>query len=293
MSSWSTSVATQTRRRVDRLRRREAPRLAWLARAGYAAQGVLYATIGALAVLAAANASGVETEAEGRTTTSRGALAEIGAAPFGRVLLVLLALGLAGYAAWRLVQAVWNPEGEAKPGPKGLARRAGWLGVALVHASLVVFALRAAIEGASGPEDQTRPLTARVLAFAPLGPLLVLAGGVGLFAFGAYEVWRAWKVELDRELDLRRVPSGRAHALVALSRFGIAARGVVFSMMGVFLVVAAATTDAAEARGFGEALGTFSGWTFGTVLLGAVALGLVAYGAYDATLARYRRIRPA
>ena len=188
---------------------------------------------------------------------------------------------------------MWNPEGEAKPGPRGLARRAGWLGVAVVHASLVVFALRAAIVGATGPEDHTRPLTARVLAWTPVGPALVLAAGVGLFVFGAREVWRAWKVELDRELDLGRVPRGRAHALVALSRFGIAARGVVCSGMGVFLAVAAATTDPAEARGFGEALGTLSGWTFGTALLAAVALGLVAYGAYDAALARYRRIRPA
>lgn len=289
MESWSTQVASSTHRRLTRAR----PWVVKLARAGYAAQGVLYGTIGMLAVLVAASSAGAPTPASGRTTTSRGALAEIGAQPFGRILLVLMAVGLAGYALWRLIEAVWNPEREAARGAKGLAKRAGWLGVAAVHAALVVFAVREAWGGSGGPEDNARPLTAKVMAWAPFGPMLVGIAGAGLFAYAVHEVWRAWHAKLDRELDLSSLSRRSARVVVGLSRFGVAARGVVFSVMGVFLVVAALTSDPAQARGFGEALATLQGWSFGTVLLGAVALGLVAYGVYDVVEARFRRIRPA
>lgn len=289
MSSWSTGAMSSTHRRLGRVR----PWVTKLARAGYAAQGVLYATIGALAVLVAAQSAGMADEASGRTTTQRGALAEIGAQPFGKLLLVLMAIGLAGYALWRFVQALWNPEREAPPNAKGTAKRVAWFGVGVAHAALVVFALKAAFAGNPGAEDNARPLTAKVMAWAPFGPLLVGLFGVGLFAYAAHEVWRAWKAKLDRELDLSHLRPKTARVVVGLSRFGVAARGVVFSVMGVFLVVAAATANPAEARGFGDALATLHGWTFGTVLLGAVALGLVAYGIYDVVEARYRRIRPA
>jgi hypothetical protein len=289
MSSWSTNAKSSTQRRFGRA----SPLVTKLARAGYAAQGVLYGTIGALAVLVAARSAGVSDSGSGRITTQRGALAEIGAQPFGKILLVLMAVGLAGYAIWRFVQAAWNPEREAPPGMKGTAKRAGWFGVALVHASLVVFALRAAFEGNGGSEDNAKPLTAKLMAWQPLGPILVAAIGVGLFAYAAHEVWRAWKAKLDRELDLSALRPKTARIVVGLSRFGIAARGVVFSVMGIFLVVAAFTTNPAEARGFGQALATLQGWTFGTILLGGVALGLVSYGLYDLVEARYRRIHPA
>ncbi len=289
MASWSTNATSSTQPRL----RRASPLVTKLARAGYAAQGVLYGTIGALAVLVAARSAGISDEASGRLTSKRGALAEIGAQPFGKVLLVLMAAGLAGYAIWRFIQAAWNPEREAPPGAKGAAQRAGWLGVAVVHASLVVFALKAAFAGGGGEEDGARPLTARLMAWQPLGPVLVAAIGVGLFAYAAREVWCAWTAKLDRKLDLSELRPQTARWVVGLSRFGIAARGVVFSVMGIFLVASALTTNPREARGFGEALATLQGWTFGTVLLAAVALGLVAYGVYDVVEARFRRIRPA
>lgn len=290
MSSWSTNAMSSTQRRLGRA----SPLVTKLARAGYAAQGVLYGTIGALAVLVAARSAGVADGASGRITTKRGALVEIGSQPFGKILLVLMAVGLAGYAIWRFVQAAWNPEREAPPGLKGGAKRAGWLGVAFVHASLVVFALKAAFQGSGGgAEDNARPLTAQLMAWQPLGPVLVAAIGVGLFAYAAREVWCAWTAKLDRRLDLSELQPRTARIVVGLSRFGIAARGIVFSVMGIFLVVAALTTNPGEARGFGEALATLQGWTFGTVLLACVALGLVAYGIYDVVEARFRRIRPA
>ena len=70
----------------------------WLARAGIAARGVIYAIIGVLAIKLAVGSGG-------ETTNQQGALATIAKQPFGKALLILMAIGLAGYAIWRLVRA--------------------------------------------------------------------------------------------------------------------------------------------------------------------------------------------
>ena len=72
--------------------------LGWLARAGLLARGAVYFVIGLLALKLALGIGGKATDQEG-------AMKAIAAQPFGKVLLVLLAIGLAGYALWRLTRA--------------------------------------------------------------------------------------------------------------------------------------------------------------------------------------------
>ena len=74
------------------------PQFEWLARAGLVARGVIYAIVGVLAIELALGGGG-------KTTDQQGALAEIARQPFGKLLLVAMAIGLAGYAIWRLVRA--------------------------------------------------------------------------------------------------------------------------------------------------------------------------------------------
>jgi hypothetical protein len=49
----------------------------------------------------------------GKTAGQEGALQTVLLAPLGRVLLWLVALGLLGYATWRLFQGVLDPDDEA------------------------------------------------------------------------------------------------------------------------------------------------------------------------------------
>ena len=77
----------------------------WSARLGYAARGIVYLGIGAMAVLAALDAGG-------QTTGSRGALASLTDETFGHLLIGLVGLGLVGYAAWRAVQALFDADRE-------------------------------------------------------------------------------------------------------------------------------------------------------------------------------------
>ena len=73
-------------------------------------------------------------------------------------------------------------------------------------------------------------------------------------------------------------------------KFGYAARGVIFCVIGFFLIQAARQSDASAARGLGEALEGLEQQPYGSWILGTVAVGLVAYGIYMIIQARYRHL---
>lgn len=258
-----------------------------LARLGYAAKGVVYLIIGGIAARAALG-SGERVEG------SQGALRTILEQPFGKALLALTALGLAGYALWRFVQAALDPEGKGSDGG-GLAKRAGYAISGVIHAGLALAAARMVMGGGggqSGGGDSADHWTA-VLMRQPAGRWLVAAVGLGILAYGAYALYRAYAVKLDRQLDLSRMsPEARTWAVRA-GRAGIAARGVVFLVMGFFLLRAALQFDPSEARGLDGALQALQQASYGPWILALVALGLVGYGVYQLVEARYRRIQPA
>ncbi|HEU4565729.1 MAG TPA: DUF1206 domain-containing protein [Gemmatimonadaceae bacterium] len=260
-----------------------APWIERLARVGFAAKAVLYITVGSLAARAALGDGG-------RTTGSRGALRTLLEQPLGKVLIAVIALGLFGYAAWRIVEAVADPERKGS-GAKGIALRAGYFARGVMHAALGVEAVRLAAGGAGGDDGQsTEHWTARLLD-APMGELLVYAAGAGVAAYGLYQLYAAFISKLSRQLDLARLTDEAGRWTIAISRFGIAARGVVFVVAGIFLVIAARRHDPSQAAGAGESLGAIGAQPFGTILLAAVAFGLIAYGLYQLINARYRRIR--
>ena len=255
-----------------------------LARLGYAAKGVVYLIIGGIAARAAFG-SGEQVQG------SQGALRAILEQPFGRFLLALVALGLAGYALWRFVQAALDPEADGPDG-SGAAKRAGWAISGLIHAGLALAAARLVMgNGGSGGGDSTDRWTATLMR-QPAGRWLVAAVGLGILAYGIYALYRAYAVKLDRRLDLSRMsPEARTWA-VRSGRAGIAARGVVFAVMGFFLLRAAMNYDPSQARGLEGALQALQGSSYGPWILALVALGLVGYGIYQLVEARYRRISP-
>ena len=249
------------------------------ARFGYATKGLVYVVVGALAL-------GVATGVGGRTTDPPGALQEIGAQPFGRVMLGFVAVGLAAYALWRLFQAVADPDGEGRDA-SGIAARTGhvaaWLGysaLAFTAGQLVVTA-----SGGGSPKDWT----ASVLSL-PFGWVLVLAVGAGVAIYGLHQLYQAYQAQFEEHLK-RGQMSKRVQSLVTQGgRFGMAVRGVVIGIAGGFLVVAALQSDPEEATGLGGALQALLREPFGPWLLGAAALGLVAYGLLMLAVARYGRI---
>jgi hypothetical protein len=257
-----------------------APWVEHLARVGYAAKALLYITIGFLASEAALGRGG-------RVTDTQGALQVVHRAAFGRIWLVVVAAGLLGYALWRLVQAIVDPERRGTA-PKAIALRAGFAIRGLFHGGLGLTALRLALgDGRGAAGDQVRRWTARTLDL-PAGGLLVGLAALGIGGYGLYQFYRSWSPKLQRHLQLNGLAEGPRKWALGVSRFGIAARGVVFCMIGFFLARAAWEHNPAEAGGVREslrALASVGRWPFIVV-----AFGLVAYGVYELVNARYRSI---
>jgi Domain of Unknown Function (DUF1206) len=268
---------------AERAARKASPWIERLARVGYVAYGMVYVLVGVLAVQAALGS--------GKTASQEGALRQVLLAPLGRILLVMIAIGLLAYAAWRIFQGILDPEDEGGDA-KGVVKRFDHVLNGLFHAALALTAGQLVLGSGGGGGGSPDDWTARLLA-QPMGRWLAVIAGVVIFCAGLYQFYNAYKADFREELKAGEMNVRAKTWATRSGRLGYAARGVVFGVIGVFLVQAALQTDPDKARGLGGALETLARQPFGSYILGVVALGLVAYGVFMFVMARYRRIEPA
>jgi Domain of Unknown Function (DUF1206) len=254
-----------------------------LARFGYVAYGVVYLLVGVLSVQAAL---GGANHAPGQ----EGALRSILFAPLGRVLLCIVALGLLAYAAWRLYEGIKDPEDEGTDA-KGIVKRFDHVLSGLFHGALAFSAGQLVMGSGGGGSGSPDDWTARLIA-QPFGRWLAVVAGAVIVGAGFYQLYKAYEADFRDELETGEMSAREKKWTTRSGRLGYAARGVVFGVIGVFLVQAALQTDPDEARGLGGALETLARQPLGPYILGAVAIGLVAYGVFMFVMARYRRIEP-
>ncbi|HEX6370413.1 MAG TPA: DUF1206 domain-containing protein [Longimicrobium sp.] len=272
--------AREVKHHARRAEHRASPSVQRLARLGYAAKGVVYLIIGGIAAQAAFSPA---EQVEGM----EGAMATILEQPFGKVLLGIVALGLAGFVLWRVVQAVRDPE-HTGGGMKRAAERIGYAISGVLYAALTLEAVRM-LRGSGGGGGGTQHWTAVVME-KPFGRIAVGLAGLGIAAYGIYQIVKAFKSDLDKRLNLEGSAVATRRRVLALARAGTASRGVVFAIIGWLVIKAAMQYDPAEAQGLRGALVTLREVAYGPYLLAAVALGLMAYGISQLVKARYRVI---
>jgi len=253
----------------------------YLARAGYLAIGIVYGLVGLLAVQAALTAA--------RTPDTEDALLAIRTAPFGRTLLGLVAVGLLCYVVWRFVQAWYDTEYKGRDW-KGLAIRIGYGISGVGYLMLAIAAGTSALRGGgTGGDGGRRRVAAEVLQW-PGGWLLLVAAGLIVIGVGVSHFRRAYRADFMKDYDRTEMSEAEREWAKPVGRFGLAARGVTFCLIGLFVALAGWRTNAGHVKGLGDAFNVLAMQPFGQVMLAFVAAGFVAYGVFCLSQAKYRRI---
>jgi hypothetical protein len=250
-----------------------------LGRAGLASRGIVWLVIGLLTLQIALG---------GRAQADKnGALQTIAGQPFGELLLAVLAVGFLAYAVWQGLEAAAGLRDEADD-KKRAAKRFGALCRAVVYAALAFSTVRFLVNGQSGG-DKTQPLTARLMQHAG-GRTLVFLVGAGLIIGGLCVVGFAVKQKFEDKVKQYEMPDSMRPLAKVIGTAGFIGHGLVFVLIGSFIVKAAVEFDPNQAKGLDAALKALAQEAYGKALLVLAALGLLAFALWSCIEARYRKL---
>lgn len=254
-----------------------------LERFGYFARGVLFMIIGFLALQAALGKPG------GNLTDQNGAMAAVAAQPFGKLLLIAMVIGLIGFSLWGFVRAIFDPLGRGSD-RKGIIARLGYFISGVSYGTFVFPFLQLVLGAGSGPTKSqtqaTQDVTAQILA-QPFGLLLIAAVGLLVIVWSAAQLYTAYTGKFVKDFKTSEMTAAEKKSTLIAGRIGIGARGVVFALIGFFLIQAALRFDPKQVVGLDGALWKLTQQPEGAVLLGVVAIGLMFFGVYSMLSARW------
>ena len=253
-----------------------------MVRAGFVARALTYGVIGAITLALALGAG------EAAAPNQQGALSLIASGPLGRVAVAVAAVGLLGYALWKLGQAMFGrgPEGGGKPDLKDrIANAAG----GIVYLAFLAVAIRILFGSSGGGSREPSKAAAGVLGW-PGGPVIVGIAGGALIAISAYQVYDAFRGRFAEDAKLREMGPLATGTFMVLGHVGLVARALVFALVGYFVVKAAIDFNPRDAVGLDGVLARVHHQPFGPWLLGLIAAGLLVFAVYSLFEARYRRL---
>jgi Domain of Unknown Function (DUF1206) len=258
------------------------PALELLERLGYVVRGALYAVTGFLALRIALSQPG------GSATDLSGSLVFLISNPFGKVFLLVAIIGLGAYSAWGIIRAIFDPLHRGSDA-SGYVERLGFVSSALSYAAIVVFGVKILIGSGGGSSDSTKQMITSVLNHPAGGLLTVL---IGLVAIGVAvgQFIEAYRAVFQWDLKGAEMSAAERNLAIAFGRFGMLARGVIFLIVGWFIVQAGLHHDSSQVQGFGGAFLFLLDKPYGHVILGIVALGFVALGLHSLACARWIRL---
>lgn len=258
------------------------PLLELLERLGYVVRGALYAVMGLLALGIALAVKG------GQTTDLSGSLVFLVGNPFGKLVLVVVAVGLTAYSIWGFTRAIYDPLHRGK-GAGGYAARLGFVTSAVSYAAIVFLALQLLIGSGGSSGDSTQKTIASILTHPGGGPLTVIIGLVAI-VIGLGQLLESYRATFKEDLKAADMTARQRDIAIKLGRFGMAARGVIFLVIGWFIVQAGLHHDPGQVQGFGGAFLFLLAQPFGRVVLGLVSLGFVALGLHSFACARWIKL---
>ena len=223
----------------------------------------------------------------GSTTDQQGAMKAIAGQSYGKILLVLLAIGLAGYAIWQLTRAAIGHGAEQR---LETPDRVAALASGIVYAALCIVAIGILVgSGSTSSSQKAKETTAGVLGWSG-GTVLVAIVGLVLFGVAAYQAYEGLSRSFLEDAKTGEMSESVRKSYTALGVFGLVARAVIFALVGYGVVKAAIDYEPKEAVGLDGALHDLTQTAFGPWLLGIVAVGLAGFALYSIADARYRKV---
>jgi hypothetical protein len=251
-----------------------------ITRIGFVGYGLLHL---AIAWLAVEIAMGRQT---GKADQS-GAFRLLLKQPLGRVLLIVIAVGLTGMAIWQLLLAAVGHR--SLHGRSRTMQRIASAGRTLIYSALAWTAFAVWFGSSTSSSTTQQHATAGVLGdpagrwLVGLAGLIVLGIGLGMIVYGV-------KRGFERNLKLTGLSAPVRRGTKTLAIIGYVARGIAFAIVGLLLCDAALADSASRSQGLDGAIRTLAAQPFGGLLLGIVAAGFAAFGVYCFFQARYRKV---
>src|SRR5512147_148808 len=170
------------------------PLMEALTRIGYGTRGLIYITMGLLAVQVALGKGGA-------LASPLGAIAKIGKQPAGMLLLWVVLLGLVSYSLWGLVRAFLDPLHKGTD-MKGLIERGGFLASAFGYAILILptYGYITGSSPASTSGSQTQKLITSIMV-TPWGRWAIGIIGLAVLAGGLYQIYLGFKAGFERQFQ--------------------------------------------------------------------------------------------
>ncbi|MBP0440771.1 DUF1206 domain-containing protein [Tianweitania sediminis] len=247
-----------------------------MAKAGYAARGLVYLVIGWLTFL-----SGIRGH-ESQAADSKGAVQTLMGSGPGSAIAVILILGLLSYALWRLIQATLDPDDHGTSA-KGAAIRAGLFASGITYIGLTAYTFslwRGSASQSEGAGAFSQWVTSIIGGQVAAYLLALILAGVAIAHF-----IKAWRRGYEKYMELDE-ETKKVIAPVAMT--GLIARGAIFLVLAILLFYGG--TLAGGQPGTDDALSFIRDLPAGRILLILTALGLLAFALYSFAEARWRRV---
>ncbi len=258
------------------------PGLELLERLGYIVRGALYLAMGILALRVALF------KPDGKAVDLTGSLVVLISNQFGKLVLLVIIVGLAAYSLWGFVRAIFDPLRRGSD-PTGYIERLGFVSSALSYGAIAAFGIKILSGTGGAATDSTRQTISSILEHRQGGRLTLL---IGLIVLGVSvgQFVEAYRAEFKNDLKGAEMSEGARNIITALGRFGMFARGVIFLVVGWFIVQAGLHQNPNDVQGFDGAFLFLLAQPFGHIVLGVVALGIVALGLHSLACARWIRL---
>lgn len=258
------------------------PWIQQVARTGLISKGIVYVLLGALGFMAAFEIGGQSN----KETDKTGVFHSVKDFPGGMIILILLTAGLVCYSIWRVIQA-FSKQGSAEiKWPK----RARYFFSGLVYLSLAFTAVKMIFETNKNNGDNNQYWTSQIL-HHPFGQWMIGLLALLLAGVGIYQVYYGFSEKYMKHVQKLNLHKSGSSPMLRAGKIGYISRGIVWLILAWLMMQAALHNNSSEAGDTGKAFEFIEDSSFGSYLLGALGIGLIAYGVFNFIRARYETFK--